>query len=256
MPPDNTMSDDAYFSHPAISQSLLKLLARPGGPARVKAGAVHEQTEAQKFGRLIHEAILRPDVLETRYVEARHRVGSSGYRLQEGASLGKQLVAGQQLGEARAIAGAVRRWSSPARLLLDSLEQVEQAVFWTDPVTGVPCKAKLDGFSPRFGAIVDLKSTNEADEVNFGRACRQYGYAFQAAFYQRGWNATHTVSAPHFVIIAVEKTDPYLCACYEFDPLTMAAANAEIDRLLALYRRCADDAQWPAYPDYVQTLSL
>jgi PDDEXK-like domain of unknown function (DUF3799) len=63
----------------------------------------------------------------------------------------------------------------------------EVSIFWTDRVTGVPCKARLDYWKPK--AIVDLKSFENSLGLPvrkaIARAVANYRYHLQAAFYLR-----------------------------------------------------------------------
>lgn len=256
MPIIPDMPDDAYFAHPALSQSRIKVLAGPGGAAKLRAER-HQTTQPQRFGKLIHRAVLQPDRLSEFYATANGRRGSPEWKVIERNSLGREVVGRQEIEEACEIARAVRRWSSNARLLLDSADAYEVACFWQDQRhPHLEMKAKVDAVSRDYGAIVDIKSTIDASPEMFRRACLKYGYDLQAAHYLRGWNEVSDWHADTFVILAVEKCFPYLCAAYEFETHTLMAATAELDRLIDAYADHSATGQWPGYPDYIQTLTI
>jgi len=77
----------------------------------------------------------------------------------------------------------------------------EQIAIWTDRVTKLPCKAKID---LQTGVhIYDLKPTRAHSQEMFEQMAIRYQYERQAAFYLDG------TRAKVFVLIAVQKQAPY-----------------------------------------------
>lgn len=95
--------------------------------------------------------------------------------------------------------------------------EVERAVMWTCPDTGLPCKGRLDAVvesSHVADVIVDLKSTSARSASEFFDCFTRYGYDRQAAFYSDGWARCRetmylTLPAPRFLFVGVQKCKPY-----------------------------------------------
>lgn len=82
--------------------------------------------------------------------------------------------------------------------------RVEQVQVWSDPATGLLCKAQLDGLVEENELIVDVKTTSARSYGEFLTSCELYQYDRQAAFYLDG-----TPKAKRFVILGVQKQAPY-----------------------------------------------
>lgn len=141
-----------------------------------------------------------------------------------------------------------------ARKLLASGE-AEQSFFWTDPDTGVECKARLD-FITSHGIVADLKTSSDASQDEFCKSISRYGYYRQDAFYNRAYRQAFGKSAKGFVFIVVEKEPPYAIAIYTLDAESRATGDGEIDSLLRLYKRCLESDSWPSYSEKIETISL
>jgi hypothetical protein len=104
----------------------------------------------------------------------------------------------------------------------------ERSVFWSRGFDGygdlnMRCKARCDaivevGESDCF--VVDLKTCTSASphraggDQPFGAAVYNYGYHLQAAHYVEGVKAATGMNVTGFVIVAVEKTPPYIVRVY------------------------------------------
>jgi PDDEXK-like domain of unknown function (DUF3799) len=142
----------------------------------------------------------------------------------------------------------------------------EVSIFWTDRVTGTPCKARLDYWKPK--AIVDLKSFENTLGLPIrkaiARAIANYRYHLQAAFYLRavgearrliGTGAWHGKIAPEFVNALAQPNDMTWLWVWQQKGVAPLArgmvlgrgsvidiARMEIDEALHLFARC-----WKTY---------
>lgn len=253
------MTDDDYFGHDAISQSRLKILGMEGGPARLMFGKDPESTAPQRFGRLIHRALLQPHLINDMYVLTDlPRAGTKAWEAEERAAMGREMIKRDAFNEAMEMARAVRGWSPDvAGALLAEDSEFEVAFFWEDPDTGLRCKGRADIANKRLGVIGDLKSTVDASYNAFRKDCRKYGYSLQADHYLDGWNrADAGWQAEHFIVIAIEKSEPYMAATYEFSPADLEDAREKRKELLALADQCHKAQAWPGYPTGIRTMKL
>ncbi|NBQ14365.1 MAG: hypothetical protein EBU31_07080 [Proteobacteria bacterium] len=146
--------------------------------------------------------------------------------------------------------------SKAAAGLLRMANVREVSVFATDPVIGLPIKARLDAWAPgdRGEFIVDIKTTSGlASRSEFERTLASYGYGAQAAFYMRVARAAG-LKVSEFIFIAVETSDPYGVGCYALDEEIVALFEPEVDRAIEAWAVAKRGGVFRAYPDEVQKL--
>lgn len=138
---------------------------------------------------------------------------------------------------------------------LFDLCQKEVTLRWTDPRTGVECKARVDLACAelRFGG--DLKSAVDASPDGFARAVHRYRYHQQDAHYMDGADAC---GAPWdtFLFFASEKTKPYEPGVYYVPPVARERGRVLRDRALATLKTCLDSGRWPGYTPTITELIL
>jgi hypothetical protein len=135
----------------------------------------------------------------------------------------------------------------------------EESVFWEDYTYGFLCKCRPDWRCEVGGMpfIADLKSCADASEEGFSRACANYNYDIQAAWYLDGINTVQEeVFYRDFLFIAVEKTPPYLVAVYRASEDMVSMGRQKIKPLVDLYAKCLKEDHWPGYEDMVKDLYL
>ena len=125
----------------------------------------------------------------------------------------------------------------------------ECSFFATDQETGMGIRGRLDLFLPERNLIVDLKTTDTADQHLFTKTIFSYGYHVQAAIYcDLVFQATGNM--PRYVIIAAEKTMD--CDAREFDlsknPAVLEIGRSTYRRQLRNFVRCKRSNEWMGYP--------
>ena len=86
--------------------------------------------------------------------------------------------------------------------------QPEQAQFWNDERTGLPCKARIDLRVPDEKLIVDVKTTSARSQAEFVSNCYRYEYDRQAAYYLDGCRQAGEC-ADQFLILGIQKQKPH-----------------------------------------------
>lgn len=256
------MAEAVYRAHHAVSQSDLKLL-RDNPPAKAHWLKMNpkEQTPAMALGQITHHAVIEPSLFEQEYVvrpkgmERRSNKGKLAWKKFEEENEGKIVLTKADWDQVCQIRDAV--WAHPlASEILEGRKLTEASVFWEDPDTGLELKGRMDaiGEGPRGTTITDLKTTIDASPQAFGRQAANLGYAFQASFYL---DALDILSPRErsFVLIAVEKTAPFLVAVYEFDWTAIDAGRRAYRSALLQWAECMKTGIWPGYP-HLQTLEL
>jgi exodeoxyribonuclease VIII len=216
-------------------------------------------TTAMKAGTLAHCAVLEPGAVSSRY--AIKPAGLDG-RTKEGKAwaescAGLEVITADEHATALAQRNAVHGVPELAALLATGY--AETSVFWTDPATGVYCKARPDWVHPLADGrviLLDLKTTADESPAGFGKSVANFGYHRQAAHYSDGFAIATGREVAAFVFAAVSAAPPFLAVPYMLDDSAKAAGKQQRDELLARYAACLEADDWPAYGSGVQVLSL
>lgn len=274
-----------YHRWDAASNSRMSTLLR--SPAHLKTSIDDPDnggdTEAKRFGRAAHVAIIEPDHFTIRYREADKCIGLTGkgapctnhgtWPLAEGGTMctthlhsaaykGTPTAEGVDvLSHAHYAACLAMRGRVSGKLrasgLIAGIGEAELSIVWIDEATGLKCKARLDRYSPEIagGALVDLKTTTDASSRAFERAIFNFGYNRQGSFYLDGAKAVG-LKAEHFVILAIEKVPPYEVGVFRLTEGALDAGGEMIRVLLRQYAECLEKDEWPGYPDEVRDIAL
>jgi hypothetical protein len=269
---------EAHYYHrwEAASNSALSHLLR--SPAHLRAALDHPKppTEEQALGTAAHTLILESDSFRDLYTVAeqcaavtgkgepcsnpgRVQIGGAWYcgthlKGKEGATDTRTVLAPDAWEKVNRMAEAVL--SHPAASVLLALAgDTEVSLVWDDPATGVRCKGRPDRLCGSERLVVDLKTTTDAGREEFTRSIFKWGYHRQAAHYIDGL-AAHEVAITDYVIIAMEKTEPFGVAVYRLKDDAVEAGRAQLRALLSTYRWCAERGEWPGYPTEIQDITL
>jgi hypothetical protein len=122
----------------------------------------------------------------------------------------------------------------------------EATLIWQEGETW--CRARVDWLPDDPTApLYDLKTTGlSADPAQWQRNLVA-NYCIQAAWYLRGARALG-LRPRDFLFIVAETTPPYGVSLMACAPSLMVYAEREIDRAMALWRRCLAAGEWPGYP--------
>jgi hypothetical protein len=234
-----------------ISSSGLKLLLNKS-PAHFHAkytDVVPETpTRPKVLGSVVHAVILEgEDVAIKRYGVSDHNPGTKGYAawLAENEGLEGGLKPDDW--------DVVRRMRDSLysindfRSLIEQKGVSEQAIEWTDPITGAKCKAKPDWLADDASLMIDLKTARDGSEWGFSRAVRSYQYDLSAALYVNGVDMVRGTT-PGWLWVVVENDAPYAASIYEIRPDTMQQGESKVYQALDIYTKCLAEGLWPSYP--------
>ena len=251
-----------------ISQSPLHYWSEYLDPNR----APREETPAMKIGTAIHTAVLEPERFEAEYIvvpaDAPRRPSSVQLNAKKPSDdtlaaidwwqrfndrhAGCTIIDAQDFAVCRAIQAQIM--AHPSARALFKAGKAEQSAFWQDAETGVLCKARPDWLMP--GAIIDVKSTENASLAAFQRSVATYRYHVQAAWYLDGL-AQATGEAPQaFVFCCFEKKAPFAAAFYYADADMIELGRREYRQALRLYADCLAADKWPGYAQEILPISL
>lgn len=166
-----------------------------------------------------------------------------------------------ELDKVNAMAAKLREHPEASRLFEPGTGHPEQSLFWTDEPTGVRRRARLD-WLPAFNdgrrmLLPDYKSCASAEPAALERAMDTYGYHCQGAWYLDAVRALGLADEQAaFLLIAQEKTPPYIVTVIEPDAMALRIARARNREAIELYVECATSGRWPGYSDRVELASL
>jgi len=249
-----------YHSVDALGSSTLRKVLSASPAHAMAALRNREETASQRLGTALHAALLEPAKFEAQIAIApecdrRTKDGKATWEAFQLQAEGRTVITADQ-GES--LAGMVEavKGSKAAAGLLRMANVREVSVFATDPLIGLPIKARLDAWAPgdRGEFIVDIKTTSGlASRSEFERTLASYGYGAQAAFYMRVARAAG-LKVSEFIFIAVETSDPYGVGCYALDEEIVALFEPEVDRAIEAWAVAKRGGVFRAYPDEVQKL--
>lgn len=153
-------------------------------------------SKALIIGRLVHVAVLQPELIESMYqfIDCKTR-GSRLYK--DALALSKEqeehyeVVLEKDRIWSNEIRDAVLNHKTAAKLLSNGKAEIPAI----DNIMGVPVRAKADWL--RDDCIVDLKTTSNIDDFDYN--CMQFGYDIQSYLY------TKIFKRSKFIFIAVDK---------------------------------------------------
>lgn len=249
-----------YHAFDAVSASRLQKLNR--SPLHCRDAIDHpdaHDTPALSFGRLVHTAILEPMVFHSTYAvepqcDGRTTEGKAIKAAFRQANAGKEIVSSDDFATAQAMAAVVAAHPYAGKLLAVK-DATEVSAVWTDPQTGLTCRARADATAPRVRTLVDIKTTEDAAPDEFERSIYKWGYHRQAAFYIDGMAACG-VEYTRFVIVAIEKKRPHGICVFQLDDDAIEYGRRDYRNLVNLYARCVETGEWPGYPTQVQTIGI
>ena len=209
-----------------------------------------EQTPAMAFGSALHCAVLTPELYKDQYVLApevdrRSKAGKAAYEEFAATCEGKSIITAAIAGQVERVANAV--FSHPLASQMLSNGEAEQSFFWTDPKTGLDCKARPD-YQRHDGITIDLKTCADATFKEFQRSVYNYRYHVQGAFFMDGIFQATGKPCSDFVLIAVEKEPPFGIEIYRLDDLAIDTGRvAYCDNLTTV-------KEWQEHPEAYKTV--
>ena len=252
------LPDEAYRIVDAWSSTDVRAVLKSARRGIASRRGEIEEKEGQLQGSLNHCLVLTPELFDKEYIlmEPGQRRSPREKKFQELLETGRIPVKPEEVTKASRIADAVH--SDPLWQGITEPGCVrERSWFWTDEETGVPCKARTDGFveGERRNLLLDLKPA-PGDE-DFGKFCFRKGYHIQAAWYARGVKAV-TGKPCDFMVVSVsdilEVNFDLLCVAEAMTNMHQLAEQ-EIQKALERIKLCTELDEWPSRNDgRVQTL--
>lgn len=258
------MPEDAYHADPvpggSLSSSGARRLLPPSCPALFAYEREHPRASAAfEYGTAAHLLVLGegPKIVVVDAEEWRTKAIKEEVAAIRAA--GNVPLKPSEHEQVQQMAAALRRHPIAGRLFQPGTGDAERSLFWIDQRTGVWRRARPDWMPHRSGGrlvVADYKTCRSAAPDNLQRAIHEYGYHQQAAWYLDGVRALGLDDAPAFVLVAQEKTPPYLVTVAQVDVVALRIGRELNARALEIYRDCTAAGVWPGYSDDVELIGL
>lgn len=259
------MRAEDYHAVAALSKSRMDALHRSPAHLLAYLQEPHEDTAATILGSLTHTLVMEPALYALRFrayddIRRSNKTGKANCEEAEGAGL--TPISRETLGQAEAMAKALRSHPTASGAFVADGTQFEMSVFWVETVAGVdiPCKARLDVLNrnlPGLGCLTaDVKKSRDASPRGMARSIMEYRYHVQAAWYRRAVYMAASLHSDAFYLLCVEDAQPYLAAIYEISEDAQQLALHEIKADMETLAGCIKSDEWPGYPDGIITLDL
>lgn len=255
------MTDEEYHADKsAVGSSQLRMILQSPKAFyhNFFLGSPKEETEALRFGKLAHHAILEGSrflekhVIEPEFIgltkdgkPSKNSADAKAQREAWLANLPKDAIVCTPK-DRDAIVGIIESISNhPQGLPSLSDGKAEVAGYFKDPVTGIKLKIKPDFLSFDCLRLVDLKTTADCSAVKFGQSAFNYRYDFQSLMYSVGIEEIAGMFPDVILNLCVEKTPPYECALYYWQSEDFFVAKEDYRKALDLLKYCIDNNSWP-----------
>jgi len=254
----NITSAEYHADTTTLSYSGAKLLLPPSTPAHFKYQLDNPSPPKRHydFGHAAHrfllgegEEIVPVDADDWRTKAAKEQAESA-------RDEGKVPLLRAEFDKALAMVDALHANPDAAALFKSGV--AERAMYATDTESGVRLRGRADWLTYGDGEllIVDYKTTTSADPDTFERASTKYKYYLQAVWYRDLAIAIELHNNPVFVLVAQEKTPPFLSSVMRFDDIAIAEGRLLKRQAIETYARCIETGVWPGYPTGIQVISV
>lgn len=251
-----------YRAWPALSYSSAKHILKSGAHYRQAIDHPPPATAATELGTDLHARVLMGkeqfDALYLALPEGLDCRRTADKKLrdelrEQAESEGRLIRPAATLAVIEAMAASVEQ--NPLAVSLLAGAQIELSMSFIDPATGCPAKGRMDAFRRDAGAVIDLKTCNDASPAGFARQCLNYSYGIQCHAYLAGLRSLG-IEADSFVLIALEKAAPYCCAIYSAPAALVELGKRRWEEACRRFVEYTEAGAWPGYLPDIQELQL
>jgi hypothetical protein len=235
------MTWEEYAALPGVNFTILREGRRSAKHMEYRMKTQREDTIALGKGRAAHCLILTPDDFPIDFAVWRGeaRRGRAWLDFEE-ANEGRTIIKATEYAHCIGMRDALHAHPIAGPLLASAGEN-EKVIQWTDEMTGVQCKARIDRVTEH--EIIDLKTMKDVSARAFGQVAARLGYHVQLGFYRGGLRRLEMVRRP--VIIAVEPLPPYDVAVYALGDEVLYAADEDWQELVRMVAAGQFSGRWP-----------
>jgi hypothetical protein len=245
----------------SLSHSGAKRLLPPSCPAIFRHEQLHGRADkrAFDFGHAAHSQVLGTGAQLVVVDADDWRTKAAQEQRKAAYAAGHVPILTEEYEQVCGMAEALRSHPVASALFDPKRGQPEQSLFWQDERFGIWRRARLDWlpFATDGRMIVgDYKSCVSAEPSAFAKSVWNYGYYMQVPWYLDGVTALGLADRAAFVLVAQEKTAPYVVSVFELDTEAIDFGRRRNEQAMEVYVDCKANDTWPAYTSDVELLSL
>lgn len=248
------MTFDEYRGIRAVNWSSLKHMRKSPKHYRYEKMVEDMSTRAMDIGTAVHCAVLTPDrfAIELHVVDVGARTAKA-YKDAVIANPTRLVILEHEHKATLRMRDAILNHEVASKYL--SKGQAEVTLQWTDPETLMDCKGRADFLSDYMPALLDIKTTVDADKYKFGMVASRMGYLGQMAFYSRGLKANKR-HVDERLLIAVESKPPHDVVVYEVTEDLLYFGDKQVSELMSQLHLCETHDHWAGLSDGIEELWL
>lgn len=227
-------SNEIYHANPAIGSTTLKKISSKS----VLHALSEERKESAAFdlGSAVHCATLEPEKFDSQFIvspkyDRRTKEGKAMAEAFEIHANGKTVLSEDQIEVVRGTLSAIKEHDIAIGML--SGGEAEYSYYTTCPITGLSLKCRPDYFNKN--ALIDLKTCQDASVDGFTKACMNFGYFLQGAYYLDVFNMANGTSLTEFYFVAVETNKPYAVNTFLLGEAEIALGRQQYQKALRQY---------------------
>lgn len=254
------MDDPTYRKQKGLSYSAFKEFLTSPAAYKNYLTAPKKFSPAMQFGTAAHCKILEPERFDVRYTQAPNLDGpktrnpwKQEWEDFKAANVAKTVLSRDSWYALDKMQQVIFETEASAQYFRNGTPEV--AMFWTDPVTGIQCKAKCDWLSEEHG-VIDYKTTSvhfpSGNQEVVGDALigeiAKYRYHMQVAHYMAGVSALHLDCEHNFTFVFQRTHSGFECVPLDLHPQDVERAFALRARKLKEFKECQETNHWPGLP--------
>lgn len=250
MPAEVYHSDPVAFG--SLSSSGARKLVPPKCPAKYRYGE-EPPTKAMQQGVAAHTQVLgvgAPMALITgaakngawSTTEAKDQVAAA-------IAAGQVPVKPEEADRITAMGDALREHKRAGWLFTPGTGRAEQSAFWYSEQFRIWRRCRFDWLRLDGDElwVVDYKTCESAAKEAMQASMARYGYHMQGDWYKTAAEYFRLAARIRFVLVAQEKTSPYLVECYEPDGPALEEGAYWNAAAMEVFRDCMETGVWPGY---------
>lgn len=232
-------------------------------------GYQKEQTNDMRLGKLIHLAVLEGAKFKNRYVVMPEFTGYTAKGELTSSPNCTEVKKKKAAWMSDQPPGAVITTEAERDTIIGIIDSImehpngpdmfkngrpEVSGYFRDPETGIRCKVRLDFLTFNGQLMTDLKSAVTSKRAKFGSNAFSYRYDIQLAVYREACKAINGFYPDVSALVAVEKTFPFECAMYYFQPEDFVQAEVDYHRALRRLDKCIKGNHWPQRQQIIERI--
>lgn len=265
------MPADTYHADPCPTWSLSSTGARdltpPGVPARYFHDRTHPRPPKKAFdvGHAAHTKVLGVGAEYVVPVDedgepwAEWRTNHAKDQVAEIRAAGYIPLTADEAAQVEEMAEQLLAHPIARALLEETAGRPEVSAFAVDPVAGCWLRARFDWLPATDGGRLifgDYKTTVDASDQAMAKAIADWQLHQQGDFYRHVALTLRLAEQVGFVLIAQEKSPPYLVNVVTPDADAMRNAALLNRRAIDLFADCLASGRWPGYGEEIRALPL